>query len=402
MARLFPEEYLDSRPMLNRMLHSAVARMARLIVISNIVWDGTVSRGGQTMLLLQWLLGLERLGHEVLFLNPIKSDFQERRETVKRLFDEVIKKWWHANLTSLMVDSTLDSLYGLDAAAVTRFAEQSAGLIVVGVRASREPFPLTTKVRPRILIDQDPAYTQSWVTTGDPLDIFGDHDLYFTVGGNIGSPRCSVPTFGIDWRPIWNPIVLDLWWPPHETRNDRFTTVADWYSQGYLEFEGRLLGPKVEEFRKFLELPQLISEEIELVLTIHPDDPDIHKLTGLGWRIRHPDSVRTPEMYRDYVRSSRGEFSCAKGGYAGTHCGWFSDRSEAYLAAGRPVILQATGFEDFLPTGEGLFAFTTVAEAVAAIVAVRADYRLHSAAARQIALEHFDSDKILRRLLADL
>ena len=226
--------------------------MARLIIIEDIVWDGTISRGGHTMFMLQWLHGLERLGHEVLFLDLISSDFQEQRERVSRAFDEVIQKWWHADLTSLMVGSTFDSLYGLDAAAVSRFAEESAALIRIGVPASREPFPLTAKVRPRILIDQDPVYTQSWVTTGDPLDIFGDHDLYFTVGGNIGSPRCSVPTFGIEWRPIWNPTVLDWWWPPQEITNDRFTTIADWYTQGYIAFEGRVLGPKVEEFRKFL------------------------------------------------------------------------------------------------------------------------------------------------------
>jgi hypothetical protein len=375
--------------------------MARLIVIEDIVWDGTISRGGHTMFMLEWLQGLKRLGHEVLFLDLVRSDFQEQRERVSDAFGEVIQKWWHPNLTSLMVGSTLDSLYGLDAAAVSRFAEKSAALIAVGVPPSREPFPLTAKVRLRILIDQDPVYTQSWVTTRDPLEIFGDQDLYFTVGGNIGSPRCSVPTFGIDWRPIWNPIVLDWWSPQPETTNDRFTTVADWYTQGYITFGNRVLGPKVEEFRKFLELPRLIGEEIEVVLTINPDDPDIAKLTNLGWRIRHPDTVRTPERYREYVRNSRGEFSCAKGGYAATRSGWFSDRSQAYLAAGRPVILQATGFEDLLPIGKGLFAFTTMDEAVEAIRAVLADYPSHSAAARQIAFEHFDSDKILRRLLAE-
>ena len=273
--------------------------MARLIVISDFVWDGTISRGGHTMFMLQWLKGLERLGHEVLFIDLVKSDFHERRESVRRAFHQVVQKWWHADLASLMVGSTFDSIYGLDAAAVSRFAEESAALITIAVPASREPFPLTAEVRPRILVDQDPAYTQSWVTTGDPLDIFGDYDLYFTVGGNVGSPRCSVPTFGIKWRPIWNPTVLDWWWPPQDITNDRFTTVADWYSQGYIPFEGRMLGPKVEEFRRFLELPALVSEEMELILTIAPDDPDIQKLTSLGWRIRHPDTVRTPEMYRE-------------------------------------------------------------------------------------------------------
>ena len=165
----------------------------------------------------------------------------------------------------------------------------------------------------------------------------------------MGSERCFLPTCGIDWQPIWNPVVLDWWTPSRPVERDRFTTVADWRGYGYIEFEGRVLGPKSEEFRKFIALPNLVGEALEIVLNIDPEDPDITYLQDNGWKLEKPTLIHTPEMYRDYVSGSLGEFSCAKGGYAGTRCGWFSDRSACYLAAGRPVVLQSTGFEDLLP-----------------------------------------------------
>src|SRR5205823_2133013 len=161
-----------------------------------------------------------------------------------------------------------------------------------------------------------------------------------------------------------------------------------------LEFEGRVLGPKAEEFRKFIGLPGLAGEEVEIALSIDPDDPDLGLLREHGWRVESPEVASTPARYRDYVAGSAGEFSCVKGGYAGTRCGWFSDRSACYLAAGRPVVLQATGFADLLPTGRGLFSVGTVEEAAEAIRAIRSDYARHSAAARAIAREHFDSGRV--------
>src|SRR5262249_54147450 len=228
-----------------------------------------------------------------------------------------------------------------------------------------------------------------------------DHDFYFTVGGNVGSPRCSLPTLGLRWRPVWNPVVLDWWSAERPVTRDRFTTVADWRSYGYLEFEGQVLGPKAEEFRKFIRLPRLAGEEIEIALAIDPEDPDRALLRDRGWRVESPQAVETPALYRDYVAGSAGEFSCVKGGYAGTRGGWFSDRSACYLAAGRPVILQATGFADLLPTGRGLFSVETVGEAAEAVRAVRRDYALHSAPARAVAEEYFDSDRVIGRLLSE-
>jgi hypothetical protein len=127
----------------------------------------------------------------------------------------------------------------------------------------------------------------------------------------------------------------------------------------------------------------------------------VERLRAAGWRLDDPGLVSTPASYRDYVAGSLGEFSCAKGGYVGTRSGWFSDRSACYLASGRPVILQATGFEDVLPVSEGLFAVSSVDEAAEAIHQVRAEYERHSAAARTIARRYFDSDRLLTRMLAE-
>jgi hypothetical protein len=262
-----------------------------------------------------------------------------------------------------------------------------------------DPWPLLDHVRPRILIEQDPGYTHLWAAEGAPREVFGDHDVHFTVGANVGSDRSAIPTCGIDWQPLWPPVVLD-WWPEHAAlARDRFTTVGAWRDYGYLEFEGRVLGPKVEEWERFLDLPRRAGEEIELVLAIDADDPDLDRLRAAGWRVEDPARVSTPAAYRDYVAGSLGEFSCAKGGYVGTRSGWFSDRSACYLAAGRPVVLQATGFEDVLPTGRGVFAVSSVDEAAAAMATVREDYASHSAAARELAREFFDAEQLLARAL---
>jgi hypothetical protein len=217
----------------------------------------------------------------------------------------------------------------------------------------------------------------------------------------VGTARCPIPTLGIDWRPLWPPVVLDWWLPGARVERSRFTTVAAWRDYGYLELAGKMLGPKVEEFHRFIDLPRRAAEEIELTLAIDEEDPDRRLLREHGWRVEEPGLVATPDLYREYVSGSLAEFSCAKGGYVGTRSGWFSDRSACYLAAGRPVVLQSTGFEDVLPTGVGAFAVTEVDEAAAAMAEIRADYERHSRAARELAREFFDAERLLERMLAD-
>ena len=376
--------------------------MATLIVVEDLAAPATIARGGQTMFLLQYLRGLERLGHRVLFVEFLQEDPGKDRTTAVRYFHECVEAWWHPEWAALVVEPTGESLCGPGTRQLARFAREAAALITLSAHYRATPYPFLGDVRPRILVDSDPGYTHLWAAEeDDPARIFGSHDLYFTVGRNIGTPRCSLPTCGIRWKSTWNPVVLDMWPTGSAVTRDRFTTIADWRGYGYLEFEGQILGPKAEEFRKFIKLPRLAGEEVEISILIDPDDPDVAYLRKQGWRLESTSLVASPALYRDYVAGSLGEFSCAKGGYVGTRCGWFSDRSSYYLACGRPVVVQDTAFEAVLPTGKGLFSVRTPEEAAEAIKAVRRDYAAHSAAARAVAREHFDSDKVLSRLLAE-
>ena len=375
--------------------------MATLIVVQDIVWSPDKSRGGHSMCILQWLKGFERLGHRAIFLDFINYSggrVPYQREQLER-FDRVIREWWRPENTALIDSHTGKSVYGLSADEVSSAAKHAAAMITIAIPGWGDPTVLAQDLRPRILVEHDPAYTHLWAAIKSPQEIFGVHDVYFTVGGNVGTDRCRVPTHGIDWKPIWNPVVLD-WWPVNApVTRDRFTTIADWWGQGWVEYEGALLGPKAEQFKRFIDVPRLAGESTEIALDINPDSPDIDLLKSHGWTLEDPQVVSDPASYRAYVSGSAGEFSCAKGVYAGTHCGWFSDRSSCYLAAGRPVVVQATGFENLLPTGEGLFAVSSAEEAAEAMKAIRADYAAHSAAARRIAAAHFDSDRIVDALL---
>lgn len=374
--------------------------MASIIVVGDIVWDGTASRGGHTMHVFSWLQGLAGLGHRVLFVDVTGVDRTILEcETVPRL-QSLMSPWWTRHCTGLMCAESGEPVWGVSAAQLRAFAAEADALITLGIPGARELPRTLTEVRPRILIETDPGYTHMWAAQKGAQVIFGEHDFYFTVGTNVGTPRCKVPTAGVEWLPTWNPALLDWWQNVSPAVCGPFTTVADWWSKGWIEFEGQVWGPKAEEFKKFLPVPELTHERIELALNIDADNPDIAALQSHGWDIKDPAVVATPASYRAFILHSGGEFTCAKGGYVGTHCGWFSDRSACYLAAGRPVITQATGFEDTLPTGEGLFAVRDVEEAAAAVWEVRRDYARHSAAAQALAAEHFDSRRVISQILS--
>ena len=372
--------------------------MARLIVVEDLAAPSVVRRGGMAMYVLQFLNGLARLGHDVLFVEFLE---EEPEAAAMRYFEAVVERWWSPDRAALILEPGLAGRAGPGVDRVRAAAADADAVITLAAQYRREPWPLVGDVRPRILVDQDPGYTQLWAAEGDPVDFYGEQDVHFTVGANIGTGRSALPVVGIDWHHLFNPVVLDWWAGDVSLDRDRFTTVGSWRDYGYLEWEGRTIGPKVEEFERFIDLPGRTGEGFELALSIDPDDPDLPRLREHGWRVEDAAVVAAPDRYRSYVRGSLGEFSCAKGGYVATRSGWFSDRSACYLAAGRPVILQATGFEDVLPVGAGLFAVGDVEEAAEAVRAVRSDYPHHSRAARRIAREHFDSDRLLTRMLAE-
>jgi hypothetical protein len=254
----------------------------------------------------------------------------------------------------------------------------------------------------RAYVDLDPGFTQIWA---HQIDLgLGNHEFFFTVGQSVGSPEFEIPTLGIEWRPIFPPVVLDLW-PAHvDEACERLSTVADWRGSQYARFEDELYAGKRDEFMRFLEVPRRVQRPVELALTIgQHDHEDLGLLLRNEWFVRDPYLYAGDlESYREFIQSSRAEFSVAKGGYVKSHSGWFSDRTACYLASGKPAVVQSTGFERQLPTGDGLITFGTVQQAVDAIEEIEGDYRAHSAAARRIAEERFDSRVVLGSILSQV
>lgn len=256
----------------------------------------------------------------------------------------------------------------------------------------------------RVYLDLDPAFTQLW-HAAENIDMrFAGHTHFVTVGLNVGRPGCDVPACGRDWLTTLQPVVLEHWPPGEGIVYDALTTVANWRGYGSVEYGGRFYGQKAHSLRPLFELPTLTDEKFVLALAIHPGEhADLAALARNKWNLLDPSRVTpAPADYRRFVRSSKAEFGFAKSGYVVSRCGWFSDRSACYLASGRPVVAQETGFGEHLPTGAGLFAFETASEVVEHIRTLNADYARHARAARAVAAEFFDSDKVLPRLLSQV
>jgi hypothetical protein len=248
-----------------------------------------------------------------------------------------------------------------------------------------------------------------------------EHDDFVTYGENIGNPDCPIPPLPRLRSKTRQPVLLDLWRGDPPARAE-FTTVSNWKQEGHdVEFRGETYyWSKHHEFLKFIDLPLRTGQPIELAMGLadasvtRPGFGDLIPAVGMtaeerrrlaanGWKLTDAHAFTTdPWPYRDYIRSSRGEFTVAKDQYTRLRSGWFSERSACYLAAGRPVVTQDTGFGTVLPIGEGLFAFNTLDEILAAFDAIGADYDRHSRAARSIAEEYFRAETVLAKMLADL
>jgi hypothetical protein len=256
----------------------------------------------------------------------------------------------------------------------------------------------------RVFLDTDPGFGQMWRALG-LADVFAGHDAHVTIGERIGEPDCAVPACGLKWVTTPQPVFLEAWPAVPPPRDGAFTSVARWRgAYGPIDFEGRRYGLRVHEFRRFASLPRLTGEPLELALDIHPHETaDIDLLTREGWRLLDPASVaRTPTVYRSFIENSAAELMVAKGMYVQSRSGWLSERSLCYLATGRPVLAQGTGLEELYPVGRGLLTYDTLDEAVAGVESIRADPEGHAAAARELAEEHFGSDRVLGRLLDQL
>jgi hypothetical protein len=372
-----------------------VTRREHTVVIAASLLQ-SVGRGGHCWFLGQWLLGLRRLGWNVFFL-----DYEDETRTateherlhladVLRIFDMQ---------DSYAVLTPTGSSAGSSRADALDVVRRSRGLVNV-MGYVRDPAVLEA-APVRIFLDIDPGYGQMWRELG-LADVLAGHDTFVTVAGNMGNPSCTVPDAGASWTTVRPPVVLARW--PAASGGEAFTTVATWRGPwGPVEYDGRTYGSRVHEFRKFATLPARAGAACELALDIHGDEAtDLALLRRGGWTLVDPQAVAAhPDAYRQYIQRSRAEICVAKNMYVDTRCGWISDRSVCYLASGKPVLAQDTGFQGSVPTGTGLIPFRTLDDAVAGMQDIEARYDVHSAAARELASEYFDSDVVLPALLEE-
>jgi hypothetical protein len=369
--------------------------------------------GGEAWVRLTWTLGLRRLGFDVCFVELIGADQcvdeagrpTDFETSVNRSFFEQVTHRFGLDGSACLVCESGSATAGIGYDELLGRAEGAELLVNISGHVS-DPEVLRRPKR-RLYVDLDPGFTQFWhedATSGFRLT---GHEHYVTVGTNIGESCCPIPTGGLVWRGVLPPVLLDEW--PAQRPPDsmgRFTTVATWRSPyGPVERNGRTYGLKHHEFRKFIELPsRTAGAEFEVVLGIHPGDAeDLGRLRASGWRLREPGAtVPDPPAFRRYVQDSGAECSVAQGIYVETNSGWFSDRTASYLATGRPALVQDTGFTRNLPVGEGLLAFRNLDEAAAGVERIRSDYEHHCHAARAVAAEHLDSDRVLGDLLDGL
>jgi hypothetical protein len=352
-------------------------------------------QGGASWAVLQYLLGFRRLGHEVLLVEQWDPGDGDGQESVA-YFADVARRFGIEDSAALIRAGGTDTV-GLGYERLREFAAEADVLVnVSGLLADPE---LVEPIPVRVYLDLDPAFNQLWHASGIDMR-FAAHNRFVTVGQAIGTPASPVPDCGLDWIPTVPPIVLEEW-PLADGPGDAFTTIGNWRGYGSVEQDGVHYGQRVHSMRPLMSLPRLTQAKLRLALAIHPGEtPDLEALDENGWTLVDPhEAAGTPEAYRQFIKGSRGELGIAKSGYVLSRSGWFSDRSAAYLASGRPVVAQETGFTSFLPAGEGLLAFESVEEAAAALDAVEGDYDRHARVARDLAVEHFDSDKVLARLL---
>ena len=386
--------------------------------------------GGVAWDYLQYPAGLARLGHDVYYIEdsgewpyntdggPTGNDWVARDCTPNvRHLSDVMDRFGLADRWAYHFPIQ-PTWYGLSDA--TRKEVIATADLLINVSGTIEHPENYRKVPRLAYIDSDPAFTQIKLALG--MDEFRRrvdiHDVHMTFGEHFSG---AVPRTGHLWRPTRQPILLTEWRTDRLCR-DAFTTVMSWTSYKPLEFRGQAYGQKDLELVRFLKLPARLKAtplEIALSSTHHVNWELVDSAAGTGlsltgkptpsellaaagWRIVDPDHVCGGlDSYRNYVETSKGEWSVAKNGYVKGQAGWFSCRSACYLAAGRPVVAQDTGFRAVIPVGEGLFAFETLEQAAAAIEEIEGNYKRHSVAARAIAEEYFDSGKVLAKLIED-
>ena len=355
---------------------------------------------------LHYLLGFYRLGHEVHFVEEVDADAcvdgRGRRcsyaESVSReVFRSMVERCAALRSACQLYDGGREWT-GLDPAQLRRTIGGADLLLNISGHVKAEP--VLDAVRRRAYLDQDPVYTQLWDTVyGADLNL-SRHDVFFTVGANIGTAHSAVPGGERAWNHCPPVVVPELWPFRRDEPSGAFTTVASWGRYADLRYRGVQYGSKREQFRRLAQLPRMAGQEMEVALRdLHDDDDDVRRLRAGGWTVSDGRRLRRLSGYQRFIASSRAEIGIAKGAYVDGTAGWLGDRSCHYLASGRPVVTNATGLARVVATGEGLLTFDGPDEAAAAVTSVNQDYDLHRRAARRLAEDVFSYRKVLPAMI---
>ncbi|MCK6690762.1 MAG: hypothetical protein L6Q97_01530 [Thermoanaerobaculia bacterium] len=364
--------------------------------------------GGMLSWALQYLLGLKDLGHEVFFVekygyanacfDPVKGMMSNDCSHGLQVVGELLARFGLENKWCFVEYG--DRYHGISKKGIEDVFRSADVFFDMGTHGSWADEAAAASLR--VLIDGEPGFTQIKMANkqvaGIPLVAY---DRYYTNGKNLGLNGNPTPLAGIQWGRLFHPVKVDIFplQPPPPAA--AYSTIMNWRSHDPIEYAGKVYGQKDVEFSKFLDLPRRVAAPMELAVS--GKDVPVETLQDNGWTVRDGRLVTLSfDAFRDYLSASRGEFSICKNVFIANRTGWFSDKSAAYLASGRPVVLQDTGFSDHLPCGDGLFAVNTADEAAAAIQEIECNYERHSSAARAIACEYLDAKKVMKQLLDEL
>jgi GT2 family glycosyltransferase len=369
--------------------------------------------GGVVWQTLHYLLGFDRLGFDTYYVEAhartpsmlMRNENDDGGALAAGFIDRVMRRFDRGDRWGYQALHADGRCYGMSQESLRRL--YASAELIVNLHGGTTPRPEHSATGRLVYVETDPVQLQVELRHGLPatVEFLEHHCAFFTFGENWGAPDCRLPTTArFEFRPTRQPVCMDLWPPATDASGRCFTTIGNWRQRWRdVALDGQVYTwTKDVEFEKFLDLPRLTGQEFELALSGYETD-DKNLLDRNGWRVVDalPFSLDADE-YREYIRSSLGEFTVAKDQNVRLRSGWFSDRSATYLAAGRPVVTQDTGFANVLPTGVGLHAFTTLDEAAAAVGRVCSRYGREQRAAHEVARECFDSDVVLGSFLSEV
>jgi len=378
----------------------------KIIVFGILFW---FPLAGVTYQFLHYLLGLRRLGYDPYYIedsgrwiyDPRINDFSPDVTGNLDVVVPVLKAHGFGNRWAFRGNYPDGKSYGMtEQQILDLYREADAFLNVTGAQEIREEH---LRCKRRIYVESDPFASQVKVAQGDQgmISMLAAHDTHFSFGENLGAPDCQVPIEKFRWLPTRQPVAVDLWKHSFSANGAAYNTITTWQnkSRQIVWQNETYYWTKDREFERFLDLPQR-RPGIAFELAAGVDDAVRKRLTEHKWNlVGSIEMSRDVDRYREYIQQSRGEFTVARDQYVRPKTGWFSDRSACYLAAGRPVITQETGFSKFLPSGKGLFGFQTTDDVLRAVDAIESDYQGHCRAAREVAEEFFAAEKVVGSLM---